>query len=124
MIGAATALSQFCRSIGATIGAAVMGAILHMRYMESLRGAMVSKAVPEEIAAVLANPARMIEIKMILAKAYGQSPDGLATAGYLIEQIKSSLVFALHGVFLLGAIIAFIGLVTNFFVVEKKLRGR
>jgi EmrB/QacA subfamily drug resistance transporter len=124
MIGAATALSQFCRSIGATVGAAVMGAILHMRYMESLKGAVVSRAVPEEIASALANPARMIEIKMILVQNYGESPAGRETVGYLIDHIKNSLVFALHGVFLLGAIIACLGLITNFFVVERKLRGR
>jgi hypothetical protein len=85
---------------------------------------VVSKAVPEEIAAVLANPARMVEIKMILAKNYGESPAGRETVGYLIEHIKDSLIFALHGVFLLGAIVAFLGLITNFFVVERKLRGR
>jgi len=124
MIGAATALSQFCRSIGATVGAAVMGAILQMRYMESLKGAMVSRAVPEQIAAAMANPARMIEIKMILVKNYGESAAGRETVNFLIEHIKNSLVYALHGVFLLGAIMALLGLITNFFVVEKKLRGK
>ncbi len=124
MIGAATALSQFCRSIGATVGAAVMGAILHMRYMESLKGALASNPVPQHVAQVLENPARMIEIKQILAQNFGASEGGKAAAGLLIEQIKHSLVYALHGVFLLGAVVAFLGLVTNFFVVEKKLRGR
>jgi MFS family permease len=124
MIGAATALSQFCRSIGATVGAAVMGAILHMRYMESLKGAAVAHSVPERIASVIANPARMIEIKLILAQNYGASQAGRATAGLLIEHIKNSLVYALHGVFLLGALMALLGLITNFFVVERKLRGR
>ncbi len=124
MIGAATALSQFCRSIGATVGAAIMGAVLHMRYIECLKGKMASQAVPEHVAAALTNPARMIEIKQILAQHYGPTQAGQQAAGYIIDQIKHSLVFALNGVFLLGAIVAFIGLITNFFTVEKKLRGR
>jgi len=37
MIGAATALSQFCRSIGATLGATVLGAILQIRYWDTLK---------------------------------------------------------------------------------------
>lgn len=123
MIGAATALSQFCRSIGATVGAAVMGAILQLRYMESINSALVSHAVPAEIVPILANPARMIEIRMILAKNYGQTPAGLESAGYVIEHIKAALVYALHGIFLLGAVFAFLALIVTLFVQEKKLRS-
>jgi len=124
MIGAATALSQFCRSIGATVGAALMGAILQMRYMESLKSRMVSTTVSDEIAGALANPARMPEIKALLLASYGSSPEGLASAGLLVDHIKNSLVYALHGVFFMGAIAALIGLITNVFVKEKKLRSR
>ncbi|MBU6452455.1 MAG: MFS transporter [Cyanobacteria bacterium REEB67] len=124
MIGAATALSQFCRSIGATLGAAIMGAILQLRYMESLKGVILERSVPAEIASALSNPARLSEIKLILAAAYGESATGRETVVYLIEHIKTSLVFALNGVFMLGALVALLGLIINFFVEEKKLRSR
>ena len=123
MIGAATALSQFCRSIGATVGAALMGAILQMRYMESLHGRMVSMTVPDAIVRALTNPARMPEIKAMLLASYGADAAGLAAAGQLIEHVKNSLVYALHGVFFMGAVTALIGLLANFFVQEKKLRS-
>jgi hypothetical protein len=124
MIGAATALSQCVRSIGATVGAAVMGAILQQRYMESMGSALVSRKVPPAVAAVLANPARMVEIKTMLAQNYGATPAGQETAGYLLEHIKTSLVFALHGIFLLGALFAFLGLATTLFLKERKLRTK
>jgi EmrB/QacA subfamily drug resistance transporter len=124
MIGAATALSQFCRSIGATLGAAIMGAILQLRYMESLKGAILERSVSADVASALSNPARLAEIKLILARAYGGSAGGHETVSYLIQHIKTSLVFALNGVFMLGALVALLGLIINFFVVEKKLRAR
>ncbi len=124
MIGAATALSQFSRSIGATVGAAVMGAILQMRYMQSLKSAVASQAVSSEIAQSLANPARILEIKMLLAKSYGNSEAGRQSMAYLLDHIKISLVYALHGVFLLGAIFAVCGLTVTFFMQEKELRSR
>lgn len=101
-----------------------MGAILQMRYMDSLKGRMASMTVPDEIVAALANPARMIEIKSLLFKTYGASDSGQATSLQLIDHIKYSLVYALHGVFLLGALVAMLGLITNFFVRERELRSR
>jgi hypothetical protein len=101
-----------------------MGAILQMRYMENINSALVSRTVPPEIVVALANPARMIEIKLILSKAYGQTASGLENSSYLIDHIKAALVFALNGIFFLGAIFAFLGLMTTLFVQEKKLRSR
>jgi hypothetical protein len=119
MIGAATALSQFCRSIGATIGAAVLGAILQARYWETLQKSTASSAVPQNISTALSNPARMTEIKALIATTYGTSPAGQA----LMDHIKDALVVALHEVFWIGSAAAVLALLITFFVTERKLRS-
>lgn len=123
MIGAATALSQFCRSIGATMGAAVLGAILQMRYMEKIHSALSERSITGEIATALTNPARLTEIQTLLDKTYGPSAAGREVVTFLVSHIKDSLVFALSGVFLIGAIMALIGFTINLFVQETKLRS-
>ena len=124
MIRAATALSQFCRSIGATIGAAVLGAILQMRYWDTLKQSIAAMNVPPAVNASLSNPARMGEIKVLLASNYGQSASGQAAAQELLSHIKDALVVALHEVFMVGAVMSIIALLVTFFVTERKLRSR
>jgi MFS family permease len=124
MIGAATALSQFCRSIGATIGAAVLGAILQARYWETLKSSIASSAVPEHVSNTISNPARMKEIKAVIAATYGTTESGKAAALALMDQIKNALIIALHEVFWLGAAAAVLALVITFFVTERKLRSQ
>jgi len=125
MIGAATALSQFCRSIGATLGATVLGAILQIRYWDTLKLSLSTNKleVAPAVIKALSNPARISEIKTQVDSSYANQVNGGQTALSVIELVKSALIAALHDVFLLGALMAVIALLVTCFVQERKLRS-
>jgi hypothetical protein len=91
--------------------------------MEKIHSAISERSITGEIATALSNPARLAEIQSLLDKTYGPSAAGREVVAFLISHIKDSLVFALSGVFLIGAIMALIGFTINLFVQETKLRS-
>jgi len=125
MIGAATALSQFCRSIGATVGAAVLGSVMQGTYLHCLqKSSTLVAALPNEVTRVVDNPARFVQMKSQLLARYVTLGNG---DPYNLQQLYGNIAFALgdsiHLVFLLGAITVLVALVATCFVKEKQLRA-
>jgi EmrB/QacA subfamily drug resistance transporter len=108
MLGAATASCQFFRTIGATIGAAVSGSIMLSRYTSRLNS-QVPAGPSNGFTEAFRNPLRL-----------AQMPKGVADV--YLSCIKDALVFALDGVFVIGALVLAAAFVLNFFLRESPNR--
>jgi hypothetical protein len=114
-----TSLTQFSRSIGGTLGAAVFGSLLANRFGPSLQAALpsqVAAGIPAEQLAQLQNPQVLLN---------PESAAGLQSLpGYdaLIGAIRVALASSLHDVFLAGSVIVAVGVVLVLFLKEIPLR--
>jgi EmrB/QacA subfamily drug resistance transporter len=116
-LGVATSLNQFCRSIGSTLGSALFGTILILRFLSDLRA-----GVPDTVGAWLESPAgaglrdpqsllNPAAASILRAQVDQAFPDAPATADLVLTAIRASLGSALHLVFLIGALLMTAGLV-------------
>ncbi len=127
-LGVVTSLTQFARSIGATIGVAVFGSLLTNRFAPAFQATLspdVRTVVPADQLAQFQNPQTLLNPQT--AEAMRQSllqlgPQGPQVYDELFAAIKIGLVAALHDVFLLGAVLAGLGVVTVMFMRELPLR--
>lgn len=127
-IGVTTASVQFFRSIGATIGVALMGTILTKQLAGNLRQEMsaeLRRAVPEDTfrsidPQALANP----EAKALLRTEILPLPNGQALYDQLMLALRISVSDAMHSVFLVATIVALVALAVGVFLPETPLRKR
>jgi EmrB/QacA subfamily drug resistance transporter len=115
MIGAATAATQFFRSIGGTFGAALFGSVMMARYLEHL-----SKSLPPNLAigtiSALRNP---LQLGAALGHLTGSSIIGHDLVQF---SVRSALIYAIDGVFLFSAILVCVAFIANLFLKEVPLR--
>jgi EmrB/QacA subfamily drug resistance transporter len=118
-LGVATALNQFSRSIGSTLGAALFGSLLIARFVPE-----VAAALPPELSAFLASPggaslrdpqallnpaaAEAVRSSVLGAFSEAQAP---AVADLVLAAIRTGLAGALHWVFAAAAITSLVGLI-------------
>jgi EmrB/QacA subfamily drug resistance transporter len=127
-LGEVTASLTFFRSIGSTMGVAVMGTIMINAYqtaMQSNLPAIVKRAVPADRLAQLQNPQLLLSpdfLAKIQHSFASLGPQGLVIFRQLIEAIRLSLSTAITNVFFLGFIIMLVGLVSVLFLREIPLR--
>jgi EmrB/QacA subfamily drug resistance transporter len=127
-LGVVTSLTQFARSIGSTIGVAIFGSLLTNRFAPAFQTALspdVRTVVPADQLAQFQNPQALLNPQA--ADAMRQTllqlgPRGAQVYDELFAAIKVGLVVALHDVFLLGAVLAALGVVTVLFMRELPLR--
>jgi hypothetical protein len=129
-LGVATSLNQFCRSIGSTLGSALFGSILILRFLSDLRASL-----PDAVGAwlegpagagmldpqSLLNPSAALTLRSQLDQAF---PDAPATADLVLTAIRASLGSALHLVFLICALLMTAGLVGSVLWREVPMRNR
>jgi EmrB/QacA subfamily drug resistance transporter len=109
-LGIVTSLNQFSRSIGATVGVAVMGAVMTISLNSHLSDIQRESGLPEtEVARVLHN-------LNALLRADGR--DALPQA--IIKPLETALSGALHNAFLLGVIFAALALLSGFWLPVRK----
>jgi EmrB/QacA subfamily drug resistance transporter len=127
-LGVATSLNQFCRSIGSTLGSAVFGSILVLRFVGSLHASL-----PEPVSAWLdspagsgvrdpqsvLNPSATEVLRDQIAQAFPLAPE---TADLVLGAIRDSLASALHLVFFIGACVMLAGLVGSLIWREVPMR--
>lgn len=126
VVGTVTAGVQFFRSIGSTIGVAVMGSMLTLQVQDRLRtevpaevlNAMDPAAVDKINAQALANPEAQIE----LLAAFGDGPEAQGLFDQLISSLQGVLGNAINDVFTIATIIAVTALILVLFLPETKLR--
>jgi len=122
-IGAATASTQFFRSIGSTVGVAVFGSILLTRYHSEF-DRLIPPGTPAAAQVAFKNPLQLVAIRQRLEIAFGRFPGGTELLHKLLENVRDALVTGLHSIFVLGAALMVVGLLVNLFLREVPLRKR
>jgi EmrB/QacA subfamily drug resistance transporter len=130
-LGVATATSQLFRSVGGTVGVAIMGTVLNQRMSdkmaESLAG--VSKqaaAVPPEMQdklVALQNPQLLLDHEKLAEIQRSLPEEMIVFFEKIVSMLQDSLSFALSGVFMTAAIIMILAVFLTFFLKEIPLRS-
>jgi MFS family permease len=123
-LGEVTAGLTFFRSIGSTIGVAVMGTIMINGFQSSLQSNLpktISKLIPPSLQnpQVLLDPSTLSAIQHKFASFGAQ---GLALFHQFFEAVKVSLASGIDNVFFRGFIIMLLGLFAVLFLREIPLR--
>jgi EmrB/QacA subfamily drug resistance transporter len=112
LLGIATSLNQFSRSVGQTVGVAVMGTVMTVSLASHVTDIQRESNLPEEeVARVVHNPSELIDP---IARAR-QKPE-------LIRAMSTALGGALHNVFLMGAVFAALALASGFWLPAGSLK--
>jgi EmrB/QacA subfamily drug resistance transporter len=127
-LGEVTASLTFFRSIGSTMGVAVMGTIMINGFQNAMQSnipALLKRVVPADQLAQLENPQLLLAPDFVAKIQHGfaaMGPQGLIIFRQLIEAIQKSLSTAITSVFFLGFIIMVLGFITVLFLREIPLR--
>jgi EmrB/QacA subfamily drug resistance transporter len=97
LLGVATSATQFMRSIGATVGTAVIGSIVTKGYAEGLVANAPPQA-PERLVSALANPQALVSegAREALTRAASALPGGERLVGQVIQTARESLSNSIH----------------------------
>jgi hypothetical protein len=121
MIGAATAATQFFRQIGGTVGTAIFTSVMLGRYRDHF-AAGAPAGVPAQALEPFNNPLQLVQLLPQLQQRFAQLPGGAQLLQTLLGNVKDSLVYAIQGSFLLGAVLMAVACAVNFFLKEVPLR--
>jgi EmrB/QacA subfamily drug resistance transporter len=127
-LGEVTASLTFFRSIGSTMGVAVMGTIMINGFQNAMQSnipAMLKRLVPAGQLAQLENPQLLLAPDVVAKIEHNFAalgPQGLTLFRQLIEAMQQSLSTAITNVFFLGFIIMLLGLISVLFLREIPLR--
>ncbi len=122
-MGAATASTQFFRSIGSTMGVSIFGSVLLTIYKHDFNGA-IPNGTPAIALKPFNNPLLLAQIRPQLDAGFGRYPGGAELLKVLLANVRTSLVHGIHAIFLVGAIIMCAAVVLNAFLPEVRLKGR
>jgi EmrB/QacA subfamily drug resistance transporter len=121
-MGAATASTQFFRSIGSTMGVAIFGSVLLTIYKHDF-----NEGVPHNTPTIalrpFSNPLMLAQIRPQLEMAFGHYPGGLQLLKLLMANVRIALVHGIHEIFVVGAIIMSCAVVLNAFLREVRLKS-
>lgn len=115
MIGVATGVTQFFRSIGGTLGAAIFNSVLLLHYGDYLKKNMPA-STSTEVRALLENPLRLSGAE---GATLANIPGGSVEA---ISVVKHALVYAIDAIFFIAAIVMAVCFVLNWWLKELPLR--
>jgi EmrB/QacA subfamily drug resistance transporter len=123
-LGQVTAGLTFFRSIGSTMGVAVMGSIMTNGFQSALQTNLppaLAKSVPPSLQnpQVLLDPTVLSSLQRSFA---AQGAQGLTLFHVFFEAVKVSLASAIDSVFFLGFIVMLLGLISVLFLREIPLR--
>ncbi len=128
LLGAATSASQFFRSVGGTLGLAVLGSYMANRFASGIATSLPSQITeaipPSQLAALqenpqaLVNPAAFQELQGALA---GHGETGPQLAAELVGVLRSVLADAITDVFVVVAVALGLGFVVVIFLREIAL---
>ena len=111
-LGIATSLNQFSRSIGQTVGVAVMGTVMTISLASHVAEIQRESGLPEaDVARVVHNPSALIDP---IARA-AQKPE-------LLRAMSGALAGALHNVFLTGTAFAVLALLSGFWLPAGRIQ--
>src|SRR4029450_9835245 len=102
-MGAATSSTIFFRSIGSTVGVAIFGSLMLMRYHAEFASA-VSGHVPAGLTMYFSNPLLMMQMRSQIEASMVQTPGGLATLQTLFAAVRTALAHGLERIFFWSAV--------------------
>jgi len=120
-MGAATASTQFFRSIGATVGVAVFGSILLTRYHERFQSS-IPPGTPAVALEPFKEPLMLMQIRSRLEAMYSLQPHGADLLHLLLNNVRVALLDGLHDIFLAGAILMVAAVGANLLLRDIPLR--
>lgn len=122
-MGTATSSTIFFRSIGSTVGVAVFGSVMLMRYHdEFLR--LAPAGLPPAAMPYLMNPVLLAQSRPQLAEIFATTPGGLAMVQPLIVSVRTALLHSLQAVFFFGAVVMAFAVLPHLFLKREPLRIR
>jgi EmrB/QacA subfamily drug resistance transporter len=131
VMGVATSAIQFYRSIGGTLGLAIMGSLMASRFSSSVFGSLsdrISQAIPrDQINDLVNRPQALMDEKALAGLRAGFErfgPQGVDMADELVETLQTSLSSAINYVFIIAVAIVSASFVVMLFVREIPLRQR
>jgi len=130
-LGVASASSQFVRSLGGTVGVAVMSTVMTHRMAGKMAelsvGAPVNTAnIPADVGqklAALQNPQVLLDSEKLSAIRNSLPAQYHTIFTGLLDRLREALSYSLSGVFLTGAIVVAAAIVLTFFLKEIPLRS-
>ncbi len=129
-IGVVTALLQFARTMGNTLGTAVFGTLLTLRFLPEMEQELPAPVTARLAVAglesirdpqALLNPGAAVALRESIGRAFPDSPENV---DLIFGAIRGGLAGALHWVFLAAALVLLAALVASLFMREIPLRGR
>ncbi|MBI4302270.1 MAG: MFS transporter, partial [Chloroflexi bacterium] len=127
-LGAVTSAIQFFRSIGGTLGVAIMGSLLTTRLSMELPRQIppqVKQAIPPEQFSQFVNPQILVNPSILtqVQQQFSQlGPQGRELFQQLLEGLKSALALSIHEAFLVGLVIVALAIIACLFLKEIPLR--
>jgi MFS family permease len=125
-LGVVTSLVQFLRSIGATLGSAIMGSVLAASYTAALRQTLPWQAagLPPDRLAQLSNPQALLnpEAANALRESLATGPQGAQIVEAIMGAIRVALASALHEVFLASALISVVVILVTLLLPDVPLK--
>ncbi|RAV18978.1 MDR family MFS transporter [Paenibacillus contaminans] len=130
-LGVASASSQFVRSLGGTVGVAVMSTVMTHRMAgkmaELSAGAPANTTnIPADVGqklAALQNPQVLLDSEKLSAIRNSLPAQYQTIFTGLLDRLREALSYSLSGVFLTGAIVVAAAIVLTFFLKEIPLRS-
>jgi EmrB/QacA subfamily drug resistance transporter len=129
LLGVATSSSAFFRSIGGSVGLAVMGSVMNNRFASGMAGglpATIKAMMPAQALTALStgpqalvSPEAQRQLKTIMERL---GPQGVALHKQLLQVLKQSLGSALSKVFFVGLLVLVVAFIVNLFIREIPLR--
>jgi MFS family permease len=119
-MGAATASTQFFRSIGATLGVAVFGSVLLTMYHDRFQRS-IPPGTPARLVSLFDNP---LLLQRGLPATGALPPDALTMLQQLLSNVRLALLAGLHSIFVMGAVLMVVAVAVNFFLPEVPLRKK
>jgi EmrB/QacA subfamily drug resistance transporter len=122
-MGAATASTQFFRSIGSTMGVSIFGSVLLTIYKRDFANG-IPHGTPELALKPFSNPLMLQQIRPQLEAGFGRYPGGAELLKLLLGNVRGALVDGIHAIFFAGAIVMCCAVVLNAFLREVPLKGK
>lgn len=117
LLGTATGLTQFFRTLGGALGSAVFG--LTILYLYNLKLAeTLPKGLPDSVRAAVSDPLNPGKLKVLIESHLGNTPE----AGNVLQIVQSALEQSITTVFVIYGILLFSLVVLNLFLKEIPLR--
>jgi EmrB/QacA subfamily drug resistance transporter len=130
VLGIATSTNSFSRTVGGTLGLAVVGSVMNSTFRSAFTEklpAQVSAVVPAEaLDSLTENPQALMNpdaLAQLQAFATRMGEQGMALFNSLVETLREALSAGIGQVFTVGFIILLVTLVVSIFMKQKPLRS-